>query len=182
MLNFLKRLFGVSPPSGKAIIIGLDGAGKSSILSFIKQETNNIVVPTVGFSLEEFTYQGFSFNVFDMSGQSRYRDLWEHYIKEANAVIFVVDATDKLRLCVARDELNNILQHPNLKPVPFLLFANKMDLPDALSPSTITTELDLTTSLSNRNWHISSSCAVSGEGLDDGFGWLAKELKQPRAY
>jgi len=46
-----------------------------------------------------------------MSGQGRYRSLWEHYYKETHAIIFVLDSADKLRMAVAKDELNQLLQH-----------------------------------------------------------------------
>jgi ADP-ribosylation factor-like protein 6 len=54
-------------------------------------------VPTVGFAVEEFTKNNISFTVFDMSGQGRYRNLWEHYYKDVQAIIFVVDTSDKIR-------------------------------------------------------------------------------------
>jgi len=37
------------------------------------------VTPTVGFSTEQVTRSNIKFTVFDMSGQSRYRNLWEVY-------------------------------------------------------------------------------------------------------
>ena len=70
------------------------------------------VVPTVGFAVEEFTKNGLSFTVFDMSGQGRYRNLWEHYYKEVGGIIFVIDATDQIRMCVAKDELDALLGAP----------------------------------------------------------------------
>ena len=51
-----------------------------------RQAMTTDVVPTVGFSVEEFTKNGLSFTVFDMSGQGRYRNLWEHYYKEVRRV------------------------------------------------------------------------------------------------
>ena len=55
------------------------------------------------------------FTVFDMSGQGRYRNLWEQYYKTAEAVIFVIDSNDKLRSVVARDELESLLSHSGNK-------------------------------------------------------------------
>ena len=63
------------------------------------------IVPTVGFTCDEFTKNGISFNVFDMSGQGRYRNLWEHYYKDVGGIIFCIDSTDAIRMCVAKDEL-----------------------------------------------------------------------------
>ncbi len=50
------------------------------------------------------------FTAFDMSGQGRYRNLWEHYYKECQGIVFVVDSSDKLRMVVAKDELDMLLQ------------------------------------------------------------------------
>lgn len=72
------------------------------------------MVPTVGFSVEEFSKNGLAFTVFDMSGQGRYRNLWEHYYHEVGGVIFCIDSTDKIRMCVAKDELLTMLNHPQL--------------------------------------------------------------------
>ena len=61
--------------------------------------------------MEEFKHEGLQFTCFDMSGQGRYRNLWEHYYKEVGGIIFCIDSTDKLRMCVAKDELESLLAH-----------------------------------------------------------------------
>merc|ERR1719159_1559061 len=90
-------------------------------------------VPTVGLSTESFHKNGVEFTAFDMSGQNRYRNLWEHYYKDAEAIVFVVDSTDRLRFVVARNELEQLLTSPQMlqRKTPILFFANKMDLPSA---------------------------------------------------
>ena len=50
------------------------------------------------------------FTAFDMSGQGRYRNLWEHYYRDCQGIIFVVDSSDRLRMVVAKDELDMLLQ------------------------------------------------------------------------
>lgn len=90
--------------------------------------------PTVGFNVDTFSKGSLSFTVFDMSGAGRYRNLWEQYYKDAHAIIYVVDCSDKLRMCVAKDELDLLLKHKDLNKVPLLFFANKMDLPQSLTP------------------------------------------------
>ena len=59
-------------------------------------------VPTVGFNMEAFEKGSLRFNVFDMSGANKYRSLWEKYYKDAEAVVFVVDTSDKFRMCVVK--------------------------------------------------------------------------------
>ena len=134
------------------------------------------MVPTVGFSVEEFSKNGLQFTVFDMSGQGRYRNLWEHYYKDVGGVIFVVDATDKVRMCVAKDELETMLAHPDLgNDVPLLFFANKMDRPQAVTPVDCVSTLELD-KITDRAWHIAPSVATSGEGLEQGILWLGEQM------
>ncbi|KAI6239064.1 ADP-ribosylation factor-like protein 6 [Aphelenchoides fujianensis] len=94
-----------------------------------------------------------------MSGQSKYRNLWETQYKNTSGIIFVVDSTDKLRLAVARDELWMLLDHKDLatRKIPILVFANKVDQKLALS--------------------MNETCAVTGQGLIAGIDWLAEKIK-----
>ncbi|EDV25171.1 uncharacterized protein TRIADDRAFT_25605 [Trichoplax adhaerens] len=157
------------------LCIGLDNSGKSTIINRLKPEkTQQLdIVPTIGFSVEKFASRNLSFTVFDMSGQGRYRNLWEHYYKEAQALIFVLDSSDKLRMVVAKDELDSMLKHPEIrhKQIPLLVFANKMDLKDAISSVTCTELMGLK-EIANKPWHICASNALTGEGLHEGVEWL----------
>lgn len=122
------------------------------------------------------------FTAFDMSGQGRYRGLWEHYYRDCDAVIYVVDSSDRLRMVVARDELEALLQHPDIRDrrLPLLFFANKMDLKEALSSVKVTMLLGLE-KLENKQFHICASNAITGEGLADGVEWLTQQLKDSRS-
>eukprot|EP00064_Thunnus_orientalis_P015446 superscaffoldBa00002862_g15498 len=119
------------------LCLGLDNSGKTTIINQLKPSNAQAqdIVPTIGFSIEKFKTSSLSFTVFDMSGQGRYRNLWEHYYKEGQAIIFVIDSADKLRMVVAKEELDTLLNHPDIKHrrVPILFFANKMDVRDSLS-------------------------------------------------
>merc|ERR1711915_305409 len=85
------------------------------------------------------------FTAFDMSGQGRYRNLWEHYYRDCQGIIFVVDSSDRLRMVVAKDELDMLLQHPDIqaRKLPILFFANKMDMRDAMSSVKVSQTLGL---------------------------------------
>ncbi|XP_053733604.1 ADP-ribosylation factor-like protein 6 isoform X7 [Synchiropus splendidus] len=108
-----------------------------------------------------------------MSGQSRYRNLWEHYYKESHAIIFVIDSSDKLRMVVAKEELDTLLNHQDIrrKKIPVLFFANKMDLRDAVSSVKVSQLLSLE-NIKDKPWHICASNAIAGEGLQEGLDWL----------
>lgn len=159
------------------IVVGLDNSGKTTIIERLKPKEKQAVevVPTVGFSVDEFSKGALNFTVFDMSGAGRYRTLWEQYYKDAQAVVFVIDSSDKLRLVVAKNEMDLMLANPSLGKVPIIFFANKNDLPTALNPSEIAQALKLE-DIKDRPWQIVPSNALTGEGLDKGTDWLVEKL------
>jgi ADP-ribosylation factor-like protein 6 len=159
------------------VFCGLDNSGKSTIVNYLKPKRQQQldIVPTVGFQVEQFTKNNVHFTVFDMSGQGRYRNLWEHYYKDANAIVFVIDTSDKIRMCVVKEELALVLSNPDCKGLPILFFANKMDMTGALSPIECVQMLELDR-ITDRTWHIVPSNAILGDGLDDGISWLTNKL------
>jgi len=173
----LASLFSAGKQPARILCVGLDNSGKSTIINFLKPKkaTSTEVVPTVGFSVEEFTKNNLSFTVFDMSGQGRYRNLWEHYYKEVGGIIFCIDSTDKIRMCVAKDELEALISHAELTNVPIVFFANKMDLPAALTPVECVKDLQLD-HVTKHAWHIAASNALTGEGIDEGITWLGDQM------
>ncbi|GIL88366.1 hypothetical protein Vretimale_15047 [Volvox reticuliferus] len=173
LLSFL----GVSGKKVNVLVVGLDNSGKTTIIERLKPrpKQSTEVAPTVGFSVDELQKGSLTFTVFDMSGAGRYRTLWEQYYREADAVIFVVDSADKLRMVVARDEMEHMLAHPNLRKVPVLFFANKKDVPVAMPPVEIAQALGLD-NIKDRPWQIVPSNGLSGEGVDNGVDWLAERL------
>ncbi|CAM9548811.1 unnamed protein product [Hapterophycus canaliculatus] len=143
----------------RILVVGLDNSGKSTLIEHIKPNKASTfeATPTVGFQVQEFAKDNLNFTVFDMSGQSRYRTLWEHYFCDVNAIIFVVDSTDRVRMCVAKEELEEVLRHNEVKTsgMPILVYANKGDLPGSMSPQECAEELGLN-GLNNEHitWHI----------------------------
>lgn len=175
----LGRLLGLKKKELNVLCIGLDNSGKTSIINKLKPDKCQAqdIVPTVGFTVEKFMSQSLNFTVFDMSGQGRYRNLWEHYYQNAQAVIFVLDSSDRLRIAVAREELELLLKHSEIekKRIPILFFANKMDCTDAITPVECTQLMHLD-SIKNKPWHICASNALTGEGLEAGVNWLTDQI------
>ena len=93
------------------------------------------------------------------------------------AVIFVVDSNDVNRLAESKAELWKVLESPELENCLLLVFANKQDLPHAVSAEEITSRLDLT-QVNGHEYHVSPCTATEGKGLDEGFDWLADKLKE----
>ena len=89
---------GFAKPQCKVLCVGLDNSGKSTVIQHLKPKQTAVreITPTVGFNVEQFSRASINFTVFDMSGAGKYRTLWEHYYKDAQAIIFVIDCSDKV--------------------------------------------------------------------------------------
>ncbi|XP_055601005.1 ADP-ribosylation factor-like protein 6 isoform X1 [Uranotaenia lowii] len=181
LFDKLANIFKIKKEQINILVVGLNNSGKSTIVNHFKNpdERSSIIVPTVGFSVERFQNQGVFFTAFDMSGATRYRSLWEHHFKSCQGIVFVIDSSDRMRLVVVKDELEILLQHPDIsnRRVPILFFANKMDCTDALSSVKIAAGLGLE-KIKDKPWHISSSNALTGEGLQDGVQWMVHQIRE----
>lgn len=157
-------------------MVGLDAAGKTTILYKLKLGEIVTTVPTIGFNVETLEYKNISFTVWDVGGQDKIRLLWRHYFQNTQGVIFVIDSNDRERVGEARDELAKMLKEDELSDAVLLIFANKQDLPNAMTASELTDRLGLH-SFKNRSWYIQSTCATSGDGLYEGLDWLSNQVK-----
>mmetsp|Transcript_60601 Transcript_60601/g.69167 ORF Transcript_60601/g.69167 Transcript_60601/m.69167 type:complete len:182 (-) Transcript_60601:564-1109(-) len=160
----------------RILILGLDNAGKTTIL--YKLHLNEVVetIPTIGFNVENVTFQNIKLQVWDLGGQTHIRPYWRCYYPNTNAVIYVVDSADKERLSVAKLELLQLLEEEELKGVPLLVLANKQDLPGAMSEAEVSEGLGLT-SLRNREWAIFKSSALNGTGINEGLEWIVEAIQ-----
>lgn len=159
----------------RILMVGLDAAGKTTILYKLKLGEVVTTIPTIGFNVETVEYKNISFTVWDVGGQDKIRPLWRHYYQNTQGLIFVVDSNDADRINNARDELHRMLAEDELKDSVVLVFANKQDLPNAMSASELTGKLGLH-DMSNRQWYIQATCATTGDGLYEGLDWLSNVL------
>nr|6BBP_A Chain A, Cytohesin-3,ADP-ribosylation factor 6 [synthetic construct] len=165
----LSKIFGNKEM--RILMLGLDAAGKTTILYKLKLGQSVTTIPTVGFNVETVTYKNVKFNVWDVGGLDKIRPLWRHYYTGTQGLIFVVDCADRDRIDEARQELHRIINDREMRDAIILIFANKQDLPDAMKPHEIQEKLGLTR-IRDRNWYVQPSCATSGDGLYEGLTWL----------
>lgn len=163
----------------RILMVGLDAAGKTTILYKLKLGEVVTTVPTIGFNVETVEYKNINFSVWDVGGQDKIRQLWRHYFQNTQGLIFVVDSNDRERVSEAKDELMRMLSEDELRDAVLLIFANKQDLPNAMNAAEITDRLGLHT-LRNRQWYIQSTCATSGDGLYEGLDWLSNQINSQR--
>jgi ADP-ribosylation factor protein 1 len=156
----------------RALMLGLDAAGKTTILYKLKLGEVFSTVPTIEFNVETVEFQKVKFTVWDIAGQNKLRQLTKHYYPNTQALIYVVDSSDKERVEIAREELQKILAEDDLRDTVLLVLANKQDM-CVMSVSEVVEKLGLHT-LRGREWKIQGTCALTGDGLHEGFSWLSK--------
>ncbi|CAG8440318.1 7600_t:CDS:10, partial [Ambispora gerdemannii] len=156
----------------RILILGLDGAGKTTILYRFQIGEVVTTIPTIGFNVETVTYKNIKFQVWDLGeGQTSIRPYWRCYYANTDAVIYVVDSVDRDRINTAREELHAMLEEEELRESALLVFANKQDMDGAMSVTEVSDSLRLDT-LKNRQWTIYKTSAVKGDGLTEGLDWL----------
>lgn len=133
-------------------------------------------MPTIGFNVEKVQYKNVQFTVWDVGGQEKLRPLWRHYFQKTDGLIYVVDSFDSERMARAAQEFNAIVNDPLMQNAAVLVFANKQDMANALTPAQVAEHLGLL-KMRNRKWHCQSAVAIKGEGLYEGLDWLASTLK-----
>eukprot|EP01012_Entosiphon_sulcatum_P017291 TRINITY_DN22083_c0_g1_i1.p2 TRINITY_DN22083_c0_g1~~TRINITY_DN22083_c0_g1_i1.p2 ORF type:complete len:189 (+),score=33.16 TRINITY_DN22083_c0_g1_i1:75-641(+) len=168
----------------RIVMVGLDAAGKTTILYKLKLNEIVTTIPTIGFNVETVEYRNVRFTLWDVGGQDKLRPLWRHYFHGTDGVIFVVDSNDRERVGKARDELHRMLgEEPELSGSAVLVLANKQDLPHAMSTAEVTEQLALRSLGGHRTWFVQGACATTGHGLFEGLDWLSavisKQQKRP---
>ncbi|XP_052688959.1 ADP-ribosylation factor-like [Crassostrea angulata] len=166
----------------KILILGLDAAGKTTILYQFKLNEKIESIPTGGFNVETVSpMKGVSFTVWDVGGSGPVIPLQKHAwsvpIYDMNSLIYVVDSADRDRLSESREELFGILENDEMRGVPVVIIANQQDRPNALSTSALTDLLCLT-KLTSRKWFIQPACAINGEGLHESINELVTLVKE----
>jgi small GTP-binding protein len=159
----------------RILILGLESAGKTTILYQIKMGETVKTVPISEFNVESITYKGLTFTVWDIGTQDKNRILGKQYYHNADCVIFVIDSNDKERIEDAAEEFRKMLTEEELKNVICLVMANKQDLPGAIPPVEIKKILSLE-QFKGRKCLVQGTSATTGQGLKEGLDWIAGML------
>ncbi|XP_012638226.1 ADP-ribosylation factor-like protein 14 [Microcebus murinus] len=160
------------------LLLGLDSAGKSTLLYKLKLAEDITTIPTIGFNVEMIELErSLSLTVWDVGGQEKMRTVWDNYCENADGLVYVVDSTDQQRLEDSRREFEHILKNEHIKNVPVVLLANKQDMPGALTAKDITRMLRVKKLCSDRDWYVQPCCAITGDGLAEGFRKLIDFVK-----
>ena len=140
--NLSTAVNGGDPQNDKKVLfLGIDNAGKSTLLFQMRDKSFKETVPTVGLNVEQIKYRDHNFTLWDVSGQAT--RLWKHYFDKIHAVIYVVDSSDTERLAKSKSYLHRVLADKDLKDAPMLIMANKQDLESAIKVDELFERLEL---------------------------------------
>ncbi|XP_004409618.1 PREDICTED: ADP-ribosylation factor-like protein 3-like [Odobenus rosmarus divergens] len=175
LLSILRKLKSAPDQEVRILLLGLDNAGKTTLLKQLASEDISHITPTQGFNIKSVQSQGFKLNVWDIGGQRKIRPYWRNYFENTNILIYVIDSADRKRFEETVQELAELLEEEKLSCVPVLTFANKQDLLTVAPASEIAEGLNLRT-IRDRIWQIQSCSALTGEGVQDGMNGVCKNV------
>ena len=168
-----------SVKEGRVLVLGLDNAGKTTILKKLAEEDITHVMPTQGFNMKSLTKGKLNLKMWDLGGQRAIRPYWRSYFEKTDAIVYVFDSADRQRLEETGGELRKILQEDKLMGVPLLAFANKQDLLNAMSADEIVKALDLQL-IKDRSFQVIACSAKTEEGLQEGIQWIFDIIGQAK--
>ncbi|KAH9950144.1 GTP-binding protein [Amylocystis lapponica] len=159
----------------RILFLGLDNAGKTTILKKLNGENILDISPTLGFNIKTFVHRKYTLNIWDVGGQRTLRPYWRNYFEQTDALVWVVDSGDRMRMKDCREELQSLLLEDRLAGASLLVFANKQDIQGSMKSTEIRDALDLL-AIKSHHWKILPCSAVTGENLVNGLDWVVDDV------
>ena len=159
------------------LFVGLDNAGKSTVVQSLLGGNLYSVSPTRGFTTTEMKFDKTKYSIIDLGGHSTVRFQWSDHFDDVAGIIWVIDSSDRRRMYENGLELARLLQEDKIIGVPILFLANKQDLATAAPASEITVDLELH-SIRNHDWRIQGCSAIQNQGIKEGIDWLLDAIKK----
>eukprot|EP00756_Hemistasia_phaeocysticola_P029548 Hpha_TRINITY_DN16238_c0_g2::TRINITY_DN16238_c0_g2_i1::g.14728::m.14728/K07937/ARF1; ADP-ribosylation factor 1 len=160
----------------RLLFMGLDAAGKTTLLYKLKLGEIVTTIPTIGFNVETIAYRNLNLTAWDVGGKDKIRPLWRHYFANTQAVVWVIDSNDRDRIEQSRRELHGFAVEQQLQDAVWLIVANKQDLPDAMGWAEVEDLMQLDAALGHTKYACFPCATCLGEGIYEALDWLSATL------
>lgn len=183
VLNYL----GLYKKSGKLVFLGLDNAGKTTLLHMLKDDKLSQPVPTLHPTSEELTLGNIRFTTFDLGGHQQVRKVWKEYFPAVDAIVFLIDVWDRNRFIESKAELDSLLADEQVINCPVLILGNKIDKIGAVGEQEVRQYFNLNglttgkgtvnrNELNGRPMELFMCSVLKREGYGEAFRWLSQYL------
>ena len=173
--NYYEKIQTFFNKKANLLMLGLDSAGKTTLLYKLKLDTVVQTIPTIGFNVENVKYKSLNMTIWDIGGQEKIRPLWRHYYDNVDGVIFIIDSNDHGRFSEVKSELHYLMDEDQLKNVKLLILCNKQDLPESKSACYISEKIEI--NKIKQDWYIQQCSALFNTGINEGFEWLYTNIE-----
>ena len=163
----------------RILILGLDNAGKTTVVRKLMGAPIDEIEPTLGFTIQTMPHPaGYTLHVWDVGGQKSLRAYWRNYFEATDGLVWVVDSTDHRRLEDCRAALHQLLQEERLAAATLLVLCNKQDAAGALTVQEIakTLQVDRLVNSATRHYKMQPCSAFNGQGLVEGLDWMVSDI------
>ncbi len=177
-VSIFRRLFGKKTKEANMTVCGLANAGKTSTINYLMYGDSKTTIPTMGVNINNIDFPNLHLKIFDLGGQTGFRNFWTQINEKSDAVVYIVDGSDQSNFEESREVFHKVIETQINIGIPVLVLLNKADLSECMPRAEFIQKFGLLQLSSVINWAVYKTSAKSGKGLVDAFTYLFHLLEQ----